>query len=225
MSMGNASRFASMSDDDIANLIEASKYVDMPNHLADVTDSTQKFVYKANINEKPTVLDDAAFDAYVKQNGYSKSEILARSVNSASYRVGGVSYTLSAQDTHDMVMNGTFNYIGGKYGGQVYGAGTYFEMNGGRNSGYGSLTMRGVLKKDARVISKSNIDSEWNKYIKKNPKTGAKMSSISKGSMSMKALIMGYSVITSASGNSKNSSGDYYNIIDRSALVLSSKTF
>lgn len=213
-----ATALSQLSDDDAYSLIVSSRSVDMPNHIADIADDTQKFVFKANLNEKPTVLDSKAFKQYMKDNNITQGEIMARSVNAASYHSGGVNYSFSADQINDMVKYGKYNYIGGKRGGQVYGAGTYFEMNGGHNTGYGrGATMRAVLSKNARVISEHNIPNAWKAYTAAHPKV-ATAGHIPR---SVKALLMGYNVITTAGGNSRSAgNGQYYNVIDRSALVI-----
>lgn len=207
-----AGDFAKMSDDDLYNLYVSSRTVDMPNHLADVADETQRFVYKTQLNTKPQVLDSADFDKYLKDNKISSSEIMVRSLDSISYQSGGVHYKFSAGQLHDMTRYGIYNYIGGKNGGQVSGAGTYFERNGGYNTGYGRTSMRGVLSKNAKVISRTDVDSKWRQFVSSRPKMAK-----TNPSMSVKALMMGYNVVWN--GRS------YFNVIDRSAVVLDKNNF
>ena len=216
--------FNKMSDDELANALKISRNVQMPNHIADVSDDTQNFAYANKLNAKPTVLSDSDFDNFLKQNGISDSQILIREVNGATFNSGGIRYNLTANDITDMFKTSDINYIGGKRGGQAYGAGTYFGMEGRNGStGYASgATMMAVLNpKTARVISRNKISSEWNKFIANKPKLAKEYNSRgSVGGMSVQALLMGYNVITSAYNNSSNSRGDYYNVIDRSAVVV-----
>ena len=65
---GGVNALTQMSDQQLAQLYMQSRNVDMPNHLSDVSDMTQRFVYTAGLNGKPQVLDDAAFDQYLKDN-------------------------------------------------------------------------------------------------------------------------------------------------------------
>lgn len=202
-----------MSDDQLANLYLASRTVDMPNHLNDVNNPTQKFVYAAGVNEKPLVLDQAAFDQYLKDNNIPSYEILARSTNGANYTVNGTNMRLSPTQTTDLIKYGSLNYVGGKHGGDVYGNGTYMDMNGGQNTGYGrGTTMIGVLSPTARTINKQQLLNKIPAFSQKNPKFARAVGSPTNNKLSIYALAMGYNVITS--------SGGYHNIIDRSALVL-----
>jgi hypothetical protein len=216
--------FDNMSDDDLANALSKARNVDMPNHIDDISDDTQKFTYANQLNAKPTVLSDSDFDDFLKQNNISDSQILIREVNGASFTSNGVRFNYTANDVTDMFKTSDINYIGGKRGGQVYGAGTYFGMEGRNGStGYaGGATMMAVLNpKTARVISYNSIGSQWSKFISTRPNLAKQYGSRgSVGGRSIQALLMGYNVITTASNNSTNSRGDYYNVIDRSAVVV-----
>lgn len=216
-----SSMFVNMTEDELMSAYNNSRNVDMPNHIDDISDETQKFVYANGLNKKPTVLDNASFDNFLKTNKISDDEILIREVDGVSFSSKGVTYNYTANDITDMFKTSDINYIGGKRGGQVYGAGTYFGMAGRNGStGYGSgVTMMAVLNpKTAKVISRNNIDSEWSKFTRNKPKL-SKIST-SSSTYSIRALMMGYNVITSALNNKNKSYGDYYNIIDRSAVVV-----
>lgn len=207
----------SMSDDQLAQLMKQSKNVDMPNHLNDVVDVTQKFVYKAGFNEMPQVLDDAAFDQYLKDNNIPRSDILSRSVNGANYTVNGVSMRLTPQQVTDMMKYSQLNYVGGKHGGQVYGGGTYFDKNGGHNTGYGGgATAIAVLNPaTAKIIDKVTLKSQIPAFIQSHPKFAAQVGhGTSNDVLSIYALAMGYNVITDSRTNPS-----YHNVIDRKALV------
>lgn len=223
---GGVTALSQMDDDSLANLIKQSKNVDMPNHLADINDPTQKFVYQAGLNAKPMVLDKASFDQYLKDNNIPKSNILSRTVSdSPPISVNGVTYTLKAAQIQQMTRDSALNYIGGKHGGQVYGAGTYFDMNGGANTGYGSVrgksvTIHGVLSPNAKVIDKGSLQSAAITWSRKNPKSAAAIGSINNKNLSIYALAMGYNVITDS-----KTRPSYHNIIDRSALVLDSSNY
>ena len=69
----NASTVLSqMTDAQLAQLYNQSRTVDMPNHLNDVADKTQRFVYMAGVNGKPMVLDTASFNQYLVDNNISR---------------------------------------------------------------------------------------------------------------------------------------------------------
>lgn len=223
--------FASMTDDQMAQAVKDSRKVDMPNHIADRPDATQKFVFANQLNAKPTVLSDSDFDDYVKMNKIGKNEYLLREVDPVSFKSNGIQYNYSADDVTDMFKTSDINYIGGKYGGQVYGAGSYFAMGdfnhrtnyGSGADGVGHKTIVAVFDKSkARVISYRDIGGEWAKFSKSNPRTASAVGGLStKNSDSIKALLMGYNVITSDStGSITGRKNTYYNVIDRSALVV-----
>ena len=211
-----------MSDDQLTKLFNDSKKVDMPNHLNDKVDATQKFAYQIGLNAMPQVLDTQSFNQFMQDNNISQSQILSRSVTGATYSVNGIRYSLKPTDITDMMKYSQLNYIGGKQGGQVYGAGTYFDMNGGRNTGYGNgATAIAVLNPNtARVISKAQLKNEISTFIQKNPKFANAVSPTqdytSSTTLSIYALAMGYNVI-------KDGYGSYHNIIDRAALVYRDK--
>lgn len=225
-----ASMFNGMTDDQMAQAVKNSRNVDMPNHIADVSDITQNFTYANGLNAKPTVLSNADFDNYIKQNNISSNEYLLREVDPIRFNSNGVQFTYSADDVTDMFKTSDINYIGGKHGGQAYGAGTYFAQGdfnyrtgyGSGADGVGHKTMVAVFDKSkARAISMGDIRSEWSKFSKTHAKTASAVDNLpSSRTHAIKALLMGYNVITSQSSGSLKGYGEYYNIIDRSALVV-----
>lgn len=208
-----------MPDAQLAQFFTDSQQTDLPNHLGDVNDITQKFVFAAGLNSKPEVLDAAEFKQFMADNNIPQSEILSRSINGGTLRTStGSTRNLTAQQVADMAMYSRLNYIGGKHGGQAYGAGTYFDMNGGGNTGYASgMTLNAVLNpKTARVITDHALRAKAAAFDKSHPAfakaTGGYRTSFRNNNMSVYALVLGYNVI-------KDASGSYHNIIDRSALV------
>ena len=119
----------------------------------------------------------------------------------------------------DMMKYSRLNYIGGKVNGQAYGAGTYFDRNGGVNTGYGSTTVVAVLNpKTAKTIDVTTLRSRARAFAASHPKfaraAGAFNTRFNNNNMSIYALAMGYNVITDSKTNPS-----YHNVIDRSALV------
>ena len=102
-----ADMFNGMTDDQLTKAVNSSRRVDMPNHIADVSDATQRFTYANGLNAKPTVLSDTDFDNFLKQNNISDSQILIREVNGISFNAGGVQFRYSANDITDM--SGVYN--------------------------------------------------------------------------------------------------------------------
>lgn len=205
---------SNMTDDQLAALMVASRRADMPNHLNDVADATQRFVFQAGLNEKPTVLDDASFAQFMQTNNIPQSQIMSRTVGGAVYSVNGTNYKMQPQQVVDMMKYSALNYVGGKQGGMVHGAGTYFDMNGGSRTGYGSgntVTALAVLNPaTAKVIDHSALNSRVSSFARSHPKFAAAVGAYNSHNMSIYALAMGYNVIRY---------GSYNNVIDRSALV------
>lgn len=210
--------FSKMSDAQLAQVYLDSQKTNMPNNLDDVSDITQKFVFHNGLNDKPEVLDAAAFSKFMSDNNISQSQVLSRSINGGTLKTSaGGSRNLSAKDVADMMMYSRLNYVGGKHGGQAYGAGTYFDMNGGGNTSYGGRTVNAVLNpKTAKVIDNSTLGQKARAFDKAHPQfakaTGGYSTSFYNNNMSVYALVLGYNVI-------KNANGGYHNIIDRKALV------
>lgn len=94
---------ASMTDDQLATLMNQSKTIDMPNHLNDAVDATQKFVYASGANGMPTVLDDTQFSQFMKANNIPQSDVMARSVGSADYTINNVHVRLSPDQITQMM--------------------------------------------------------------------------------------------------------------------------
>ena len=209
-------QIASMTDDQLAQAVIDSRSVDMPNFLNDVPDQTQKFVYQVGLNGAPQVMDQQQFDQFLQQNNIPRSQIMSRSVS------GNGPY--SAQQITDMFRYSELTYIGGKQGGQMSGAGTYFDMNGGGSTGYGgygktTATMQAVYNPaTARVIDFHRLQSQARSFAASHPKFAAEVGSFRagrNGNASIYALAMGFNAI---SGGPVSST--YQNIIDRSAVVV-----
>ena len=218
LATNGATQLSKMTDDQMEQIVRSSYKIDMPNQLQDVRDRTQRFVYAIGLNGKPEVMDDSEFNSYLKNNNIPKSAIISRSVSTPPpYSVNGITYQLTANDVTDMLKYSSLNYIGGKQGGKAYGAGAYFEQNGGRSTGYGSgATMIGVINRNkAKIITRSSLLTKVQAFQQSHPKTAAAIGPVSSRNYSIYALCMGYNVISSGKGT-----GTYFNVIDREALIL-----
>lgn len=224
-SVPDVTAISQMDDSQLAALVQTAQTTDLPNHLNDTPNLTQRFVYAAGLNAKPTVLDATAFANFMQQNNISQSEIIARSVKGAQYTSGGLSYNLTDKMVNQMLVHSKLNYIGGKVGGSAYGCGSYFAQTGGANTGYGNATITAVLNPStARVIQERQLRRMATQYAKTHPQfakavgtyTGSTWgTSTQRNNMSIYALALGYNVISDGTGP-----GTYYNVIDRSALVV-----
>ena len=218
--------FAALNDSQMAAAINQAVGVGMPNQLSDRPDPTQQLVFSAGINEKPMVLDQKAFDQFMKANGLTQGDLLSRDVDPVSYRnASNTNIKMTAQDVIDMMMYSRVNYIGGKVGGQAYGAGTYFDHKKGRSTGYGgsnSKTAVAVLNpKTTKAINYSTLKGKISTFRRTHPQTARAIDNLvrktgGRSSESIYALAMGYNVITA---NAPGSQTGYVNVIDRSALV------
>ena len=207
-----------MTDDELATLVKAAKTIDMPNHIGDVDDLTQRFVYAAGLNEKPQTMTASEMRQYMQQNGISQSEMLARSISANTITVNGTQIVMSADMIKAQFTDGKYNYIGGKYGGQAVGAGTYFDQNGGHSTGYGSDTMIAILSPTAKVIDLSMLKTKAQSFANSHPQFARQVGQFGgrpwgggKNNYSIYALAMGYNVIKR---------GSYFNIIDREAVIV-----
>lgn len=208
-----------MSDAQLAQLYTKSKTAKLPNHLNDADDATQKFVFTAGINGQPTVLDQAEFNQFMKDNGISQREVLSRSIRPSDLITSaGNKSNLTPDQIVNMLKYSKLTYIGGKRGGQVYGAGAYFDMNGGGNTGYGTgATMTAVLNPaTARPISDTRLATLARAFDRSHPQFARATGGYQHSNMSVYALAMGYNVITEGNGGP----GNYHNIIDRVAMVM-----
>lgn len=208
-----------MNDAQLAQLFRQSQATALPNHLDDASDQTQKFIFAIGMNDKPTVLDQAEFTQFMADNGIPQSQVLSRSVNGGTLKTSaGNQRNLTAQDVSDILKYSRMNYIGGKHGGQAYGAGACFDMNGGGNTGYASgHTDIAVLNpKTARVITDSRLAQLARQFDRTHPQfaraTGGYSTNFSHNNMSIYATVLGYNVIKGG--------GSYHTIIDRKAIVI-----
>ena len=184
----------------------------MPNFLNDVPDQTQKFVYQVGLNGAPQVMDQQQFTQFMQQNNIPNYQVMARSVNANG------SYT--AQQIVDTFKYSELNYIGGKKGGQMSGAGTYFDMNGGHSTSYGSgATIKAIYNPaTARVIDYDVLKRRAATFARTHPKFARAVGGFTNGkngNASIYALAMGYNAI---SGGPISST--YQNVIDRSAVIV-----
>lgn len=224
--------FKNMSDDQMAKAVNDSMGVDMPNHLRDRKNITQDFVYSNGMNKKPTVLSDSDFDNYLKDHNISKGDVLIREVDPVQFSVNGVNYRYTHSDVSDMYKMSDIQYIGGKWGGSAYGHGAYFGQVGTTGSthygsgadGVGHKSIMAVFDRSkARAIYDGDIGRKWNTFSQTHQKTAQAIRSLGRSAdtRSIQALLMGYNVITTNSrGSLLGRSGEYYNVIDRSCLVI-----
>jgi len=200
-----------MNDDQLHDFLIDVYNVDTPDFLN--SHHTQKMVYGLGLNETPQVVSDAQLQQMIS----SGAKPIYRSVDDITLP-GNIRMT--GTDMHDMLRSGDLTYLGNG----IYGDGLYFSDSLSGSKGYGSTTIRGVLSPKAKTISMQQLKSEYDSFIKSHPQTrkalgfaaqrGARINSYSQF-----ALIRGYNVVTYTHYDGET----YYNVIDRSALIVSDK--
>lgn len=199
----------SMTDDEFVDYINNVKQADMPLFLAGW--DTQRFIYSSNINGLPQVVDDKTFQSM-------KGTTMYRTVNSAYDAKTDVGMT--APQIAQQTMGGTLSRIGGG----IYGDGYYFDVSKSGSASYGytrgnktkTCQMQAKLNDNAKVVSYSQLTRMFSGESSKVQRAVNGMSSgLSGGNLSVYALKKGYNVI--------DCGGGYFNVIDRSAMTMSSK--
>lgn len=227
-------QFANLDDRAMARAILNSNNVDLPFYLKDEPSATQNLVYSLGMNEAPMVLSNYDWNNYLAANGIQKSQIMFRSMSAGGYVPDGMRDTinLTPDQMAQILMYAPHSYVGGKYGGMAFGAGTYFDMDATGNTGYGGKTIKAILSPQASVITKSDLMNRESLFASKMPLTYREINnsasrfyssqsfSGSRGErISLLSLGMGYNVIASRIG------GGYHNVITRNAMIMNKNIF
>ena len=219
-------QLAQMNDAQVTQILKAANRIDMPNHLTDRDDPTQKLIYTIGLNTPPQTMNAKDFSKFMRDNNISSSEIMSREVGGGQYRTtSGAMRHLTPQQVAQMWISDPYNYIGGKHGGQALGAGAYFDMNGGRSTGYspGGVRITAILNPNtARVIDASTLRAKAIQWAQTHPQADKMIRRMANGSkstfgrkeLSLYATVLGYNVIKG--GGSRG----YHNVIDRSAVIV-----
>lgn len=202
-----------MDDKELHDFLIDVYNVDTPDFLN--THHTQKMVYGLGLNDEPQVVSDAQLQQMIKAGATP----IYRSVDDTTLP-GSV--VMTGGDMLDQLRHGDLTYLGD---GRL-GDGLYFSDSRSGSKMYGHTTIQGILSPNAKVISKQQLSNEYDQYIKTHPQTrkalGFSAQRGSKGwrnSLSQFALIRGYNVISEKQWGNET----YYNVIDRSALIVSDK--
>lgn len=171
---------------------------------------TQLLVYALDLNDKPTVLDHDNFVQYVQDNGLTDEDIFTRSTHNKE--------TLTNWIYDDL------NYIGGRFGGNKYGNGTYFAQTGGTEfSKFGNNSINAVLKPNAKILDASKKWDIYNSLSETLQKAIGYWDGGFGEPLSMMATILGYDAIRIPNGGGRGK--DYLCVINRSALIVDEKIF
>jgi len=215
---------ATMNDDELHDFLIGVQKIETPDWLN--THHTQRMVYGLGMNDLPETVSHSEFQKLVA-NGATP---IYRTVNDTT--IGGITWT--GHDMLDQIQYGSETYLGD---GRI-GDGLYFSdsFSGSKLYGYygsKSPTIQAVLSPNARVISDTALRMKYDAFIKTHPRArralgfAAKHSSRGwQNSYSQFALIMGYNVIKQFNthrSDAPNGREYYYNVIDRSALIVTDK--
>lgn len=219
---GDPTALMQMSDQDAADTVAAIE------KLPIATDGTERdcFIqrYMSAIgwsNNKPTVLDDNAYEKARKQAG---EKSMYHSVKNFGGKTGDV--------FNDQLMTGktAFAFEG------LYGAGTYWAHDSaGASAGYGPYQVKAFLNSKAKVTTTYQLSQEWNQLAAKKPRLFAALSSAKRGSYGgdnetiypFLAAAKGFNVIIKSDYSNSSTSrrrGQYVITLDRSVTTMSSKT-
>ena len=213
-----------MSDSQLTNVLKTAAGVQLPNHLNDRDDPTQKLIYTIGLNAPPQIMDSKSFKQFMSDNNIPNSQMMSREVGTGQYRTtSGAVRRLTSDQVAQMWTSDPYNYIGGKHGGQALGAGAYFDMNGGRGTGYasgGTKTVAIINPNTARVIDVNSLQRQARSWAQTHPQADKQIKRMARTSrasfgnaeLSLYATVMGYNVISSGHG--------YHNVIDRSAVIV-----
>lgn len=175
---------------------------------------TQRTVAHLGMHDKPVVLDNATWDSSVKTNALDGVHLWRGVTSNAAMTAADVIYDLKF---------GKHTYIGDG----IHGDGLYFTTKFSYAQGYsnktdGSMAKAYIDKSKAKVITEGKLE-------RMRSKDTTSAANLDLGSY---ALYKGYNVIHIPGGNAshnatvnhpqshKNGGQDFYNVLDRSVLVI-----
>lgn len=173
----------------------------------------QRMVIDLGVNEKPDVMDEKTFDQMLTDNPNMK--VIYRGV------VGN--QNISANGIADQLRDSDGLHVGGGYYGDgLYFAGNYSTAYGyASNRNYSGTVIRAAIKPDAKIISSSDLQKEYNKLptsTKQKLKKAGNKSTWGNDGESQLALKLGYDALEGAQSN-------HLIILNRKCLVVDSTNF
>lgn len=199
-----------MTDDQKADVIAKARKTPVPIFLAD--NDLQRVLYGLNLNDKPTLVDDAVLDKMPGKDLY-------RTVNATNDIKNRIKY--SADEIGAQVIKGSVTRVSDT-GGSAHGRGIYFADSYSGSAVYGhtkgninkTAVVRAKLNSNARVISESAASSGVSREIASGSKLGATLRNVnSVDRTALWALAKGYNVIQAYNG--------YHVVLSRTALTAS----
>lgn len=216
---GDPTALMQMSDQDAADTVAAIE------KLPIATDGTERDCFIQRYmnaigwsNNKPTVLDDNAYEKARKQAG---EESMYHSAKNFGGKTGDV--------FNNQLMTGKTAYASEGY----YGAGTYWAHNdAGASGSYGPHQVKAFLNKKAKLVTTYTLNQEWHRIAVKKPRLFAAIKNAGGGYggnaealYPVIAASMGRNVIFNNrfDGRTSRFKGQYVVTLDRSATTMSSK--
>lgn len=202
--------FLKMTDDQKADVIAQARQTDIPLFLAD--NDLQRVLYGLNLNDKPTLVDDAVLD---KMPGKS----LYRTVNATNDAKNRIKY--SADEIGAQVIKGSVTRVSDT-GGSAYGRGIYFADSYSDSAAYGytqgdikkTAVVRVKLNSNAKMISAPAADRGAVQEINSGSRLGKVLRQAnSRDRSALWALAKGYNVMQVSNG--------YHVVLSRTALTAS----
>lgn len=217
---GDPAALLQMSDQDAADTVAAIE------KLPIATDGTERDCFIQRYlnaigwsDNKPVVLDDAAYEKARKQAG---EESMYHSVKNFGGKTGDV--------FNQQLMTGKTAYASEGY----YGAGTYWAHNDAGASGdYGPHQVKAFLNKKAKLVTTYTLNQEWHRIAVKKPRLFAAIKNADGGYggnaealYPVIAASMGRNVILNNqyNGRTNRTKSQYVVTLDRSVTTMSSKT-
>ena len=208
-------KFMDMSEDEKVDAMSAANDEGVPLHLADT--SLQRILYNMDLEDKPSIVDDATLDKMQGTEFFRTVNYVdrTRTRNDIGFKAPGVAR---------QVMESDFTRLGAG-GGTAHGEGLYFSDSYRESqSGYGRVmnnvnatcTMRAKLNSNAKVIKKYNASNGVQNEINNNTKLGRLLKKVDSDSrMAVYGLAKGYNTLEVGNG--------YYVVWTRNAMTMSSK--
>jgi len=239
--------FRNLNDDDMARFMEEVRTASMGDDYPDFLNPDsfyQRFSYALGMNSTPEVVDSKTMQQLINAGATPLYRTVSDYVYDWTAKNASGAYwadTISSEDQLDMIAYGDTTF----HGKGMLGDGLYFSNDYGGSRDYGYITdapklgVRGgrtgqniktmtaiINPKTVRAISRDDLKLEYDKYmsnrrfrVRKAFKDSASVNNRRKNSYAQFAALMGYNVITEYVGGGET----YYNVIDRSALIVSDK--
>lgn len=201
--------FMTLSDDDKAKAINVAISQGVPAHLLD--NDFQRFIYNMKLNDKPEVVDAAAF---AKLGG----ETVYRTVNAGYDRVNDIGY--NAIDISKQIQYGTITRVSDDWK-SALGRGLYFANDWSSSAVYGdtrgnvnkTAMVKGKLNSNARKIDFYTAQSNMRAEINNRTKLGRALENMRTiDAVSIYALSKGYNVLVGHNA--------YRNVLNRQAVTM-----